>query len=511
MRYLKVWLVMLLALVVAACGGGGNPGGTPSSGGSGSGTSTSSQMSLVVLNGSGVSSTNISTAEVGTAKATLTNSSGVPIPGVIVTFSGGGLLTVAPISATALTDANGQATVEIRASSSTSTGATLISASATVTVSGASASATAQKAISISSAPSSGVVDPQLLANALNFLDTNPSDKSIVIKGSGGNGRSESATLRFRVVDTNNAPVKGAAVDFVVNPSTTVTLNIASAVSDTDGVVIATISSGAVATSVVVTATVRGRAIVSQSDQLLVTTGLAIPTGFDLSASKFNMNNSLSGDSSTITVRIRDANGNPVSDGLPVVFTTNFGAVGTSLKGGCSTTNGLCTVAYTVQDPRPVDGELVTIVASTQVGSTGFISEFINLSQSSPGLLGIYDANDASGAKVTALDLGSTCSQAFSYYVGTPAALAAPAGTTVGMTGAVAGLGGAVTIGSPILDALSLGVRTPITFTVTAPSAAGAVPVCVAGNSSRKTVNLLVTFTSGSIQGQQTIPVTYPY
>lgn len=509
MRYLKVLVLTLLAVVLTACGGGGNPSGTSSSGGSGG--STSSQLSLVVLNGSGMSSTNISTAEVGTAKATLLNSSGLPIQGAIVTFSGGGLLTVAPTSATALTDANGQATVEVRASSSTSTGATLVIASATVTVSGVSATATAQKAISISSAPSSGVADPQLLANALNFLDINPSDKSIVIKGSGGNGRSESATLRFRVVDTNNAPVKGAIVDFLINPSSVVTLNITSANSDTDGVVIATVSSGNVATSVVITATVRGRSITSQSDQLLVTTGSAIAAGFDLSASKFNMNSSLSGDASIITVRIRDTNGNPVADGVPVVFTTNFGAIGTSAKGGCSTTNGLCTVIYTVQDPRPADGEFVTVVASTQVGSTGVISKSMNLSQASPGLLGIFTAA-LSGSKVISLDLGATCSQSYSYYVGTPRALAAPADTTVGMTGEVAGLVGSISIGSPILDVLPpFGGRTQIVFTISAPAGVSTAPVCVVGGSTPYTADLVVKFTSGTIQGQQSIPVTYRY
>lgn len=509
MRSLKLWAAIWVLALLTACGGGGNPSGTSSSGGSGS--STASQMSLVVLNGSGVSSTNISTAEVATAKATVLNSSGAPIQGVIVTFTGGGLLTVAPTSATALTDANGQATVEVRASSSTSTGATLVSASAAVIVSSTATTVTAQKAISITSAPSSGVTDPQLLANALNYLDTNPSDKSIVLKGSGGNGRSESATLRFRVVDTNNAPVKGTLVDFAVNPSAYVTLNIASATSDTDGVVIATVSSGTVATSVVVTATVHGRSITSQSDQLLVTTGSAVAAGFDLSASKFNMNASISGDSSVITVRIVDANGNPVADGVPVVFTSNFGAVGTSAQGGCLTSNGLCTVTYTVQDPRPADGQLVTVVGSTQVGSSGVISKSINLSEAYPGLLGIYDAAGSSGTQVTALNLGSVCSQVYSRYVGTPQALAAPAGTTVGMTGAVAGLSGAVSIGSPILDALTLASRTPITFTVTAPSAVGAVPVCVPGGSSSQVVDLLVTFTSGTVSGQKTIHVTYPY
>ncbi|MDR7380120.1 protocatechuate 3,4-dioxygenase beta subunit [Rhodoferax ferrireducens] len=514
MRYLKYVFACLLAALLVACGGGGNPGGT-SSGGSGGGSTTGPTMTLELLSGAGVSASALSTVEIGTARATLKDASGAPIKGVIVTFTGGSLLTVSPVSATALTDESGHASVEVRANSTTSQGAVSIGASAVVST---SVTVTAQKAISITSAPTTGVVNPQALANALNFLDINPSDKSIVLAGSGGNGRSESATLRFRVVDNNNTPVQGAVIDFSVVPASVVTLNIVSATSDSDGVVLTTVSSKNVATAVVVKAVVNGRSITSQSDQLLVTTGVATQAGFDLSASKFNLNSAISGDSSVITVRIRDANGNPVADGVPVVFTSDYGAVGSSSQGGCVTLNGLCTVNYVVQNPRPPDGQLITVIASTQVGSGVSISDNIQLSAVNPGSLDVFDADDSSGVAVTELDLAGVtaadgvCTKAFpDYFVGTAGVLAAPANTAVTLAGLTTGLTAAVVSGSPILDSLVLGVRTPISFTVAMSTTVGTFPCVVGGTNGIAIAPLQFKFTSGTIVGTRTINVKYRY
>jgi hypothetical protein len=41
--------------------------------------------------------------------------------------------------------------------------------------------------------------------------------------------------LTFKVVDANNAPIKGVNVTFAVNPEDKVTLNIPTATSDLDG------------------------------------------------------------------------------------------------------------------------------------------------------------------------------------------------------------------------------------------------------------------------------------
>lgn len=515
MRFMKFLAGAGLAAMLAACGGGGGVGdsaGGGSGGGTGGGSSTAPVITLEVLSGAGIVTNSISSVEIGVARATLKDSKGAPVSGAIVTFaeSGAGLLTIAPTSGTALTDANGRAFVEVRAASVSSTGATLVTAAATV----ATQAATVQNAIAVTNAPSTGGPDPQTLANALNFLDTNPADKSIVLAGSGGNGRSESATLRFRVVDKNNSPVKGVSVNFEAVPKNDVTLNIPTAISDTDGVVVTTVASKNVATAVVVKATVKttdGKMITSQSDQLLVTTNIATQRGFDLSASKYNLNSTITGDSSNITVSIVDVNGNRVADGVPVVFTTDFGAVATSSRGGCTTLNGACTVLYTVQNPRPEDGELITVIASTQVGTGVSVGGSIVLSAVAPVNLNIFDdASAADGDIVPSFDLTNgtrTCKRSFTTFVGTPAAFPAPAGTLVETKVLGSGVSASILLGSPIVDQLGRNkLRTRLVIEVEASADSG----CDVTGSGVGTIDLEVKFTSSTISSSRIVGVRYP-
>ena len=489
--------------------GGGNPESPASAPGGGGGTSPT--LSIAVINGSGVSTNSISAVEIAQAKVTLKDANGLAINGVVVTFSeiGAGLITISPASKTVLTDASGQASVEFRASNpSTSIGATTITSSATV----AGQSVSANKSIGISSAPTTGTVtDKQLLANAINFLDVNPADKSIVLKGSGGNGRSESATLRFRVVDQNNTPVQGTTVTFSANPPSDVTLNITNATSDADGVVITTVSSKSVATAVVIEASVDTRTISTQSDQLLVTTGVITQAGFDLSATKYNMNFGITGDSSVITVSIVDINGNRVADGVPVVFTATHGAVGTSSKGGCTTLNGACTVIYTVQDPRPVDGVRARVTASSQVSNGTPVSDFLDLTVSNLSLANLYSAATG-GAIVNTVNstaLPNPCKFTFDAFVGTAAGFPTPAGTTIEVKGTTPDFAASVITGSPVLDLAQQ--RTPVTIQFDA-SSTTLVPACVTGTSTTTaTGNVEVKFTAGTrVTTLATFVVTYP-
>lgn len=521
MSFSKYLVGLSIAAALTACGGGGgSPGATTNSTGTTGNTGTTgtvttpqiakASMTMDVLSGAGVSTNSISAIEISKVSIVLKDAAGNPVPGAVVTFAekGGGLLTVAPVSKTALTDVSGVASVEIRAASGTAVGATTIGASATV----AAVAVAAELSIAITSAPTGGLIDPQSLANAMNFLDVNPADKSIVLAGAGGNGRSESATLRFRVVDKNNTPVKGTLVTFAVAPAADVKLNIASATSDADGVVVTTVSSKTVATAVVITATVTraGGTITSQSDQLLVTTGISTPGGFDLSAGKYNMNSSLTGDATTITVRIVDANGNPVADGVPVVFTAPFGAVGSSSRGGCVTSGGGCTVDYKVQDPRPQDGQLATVTASTQIGDGSSISETLDFRFVDTGLLDLF-ALDA-GTDRKSFDLANCDKTTFTAYLGTPEGFPAPAGTTVALTAITSDFAATLKTGSPILDQLSLApsrTRVDIEFDVSKILGANA---CVPGGSRviKPKAAAEIKFTAGSIVTTGVIEVAYP-
>lgn len=462
MSYRNILAVALVAGALISCGGGGSPGlppATPPATGTGSGGSTdqapaaaAAKVTVDVFNGSGASTTSISGVEIAQVKAVLKDAKGAPVPGAIVTFSeaGGSLLTYSPASKTALTDATGTAVVEIRAASSSNTGATAVAAAGMV----AGVAVTSQKAIAITSAPSSGTTDPQILASAINFLDVNPADSSIVLKGSGGNGRLESATLRFRIVDSNNSPVKGAAATFSVTPAANVTLNIPTATSDSDGVVVTTVSSKSVATAVVVKATIDGKTISTQSDQLTVTTGVATQSGFDMSASKYNLNLNKTGDKSTVTVRVRDANGNPVADGVPIVFTADYGVVGTSTRGGCVTSGGACSVDYLVQDPRPADGMPATVTATTQLGDGTAIGKQLLFRMVDAALLDVFNAS-TNGVPVTTVNANGCAAQTFSYFVGTPANFPPAAGTTIAIKPVTSGLKATLKSASPVSDLLN--------------------------------------------------------
>lgn len=519
----KILLGILMAATLAACGGGGGSPTVPSGSGSGGGGGSTptpdptpvaqSTLTLDVLGGAGASTTSISSIEIAQVKAVLKDAKGAVVKGAIVTFSetGSSLLTFSPAAKTALTDDAGTAVVEVRATDSSSAGATMLTATATV----AGAAVTAQKAISISSAPPTGGVDPQTLANALNFLDVNPADRSIVIKGSGGNGRSESATLRFRVVDKNNSPVKGATVSFSVTPANAVTLNVPTATSDSEGVVVTTVSSGPIATAVVVRATVTGKSISSPSDQLTVTTGLATQRGFDMSAGKYNLNALKTGDSTKISVRIVDANGNPVSDGVPVVFTANYGAVGSSSRGGCTTLGGGCSVDYLVQDPRPEDGKFATVIASTLLGDGTSIGKQLDFIMSDLMLVDLFKGPtvlDGLGNVVPAvkkLDLVSCEPTTFTLYAGTPAAFPAPANTGVVLSSINDKLTVKLLSDTTILDQL---VRPPsrtiVDFSIDVSGIVGS-EACGAGLN-RGSTSVDIKFTNDSFTQPRRLTVTYP-
>jgi hypothetical protein len=216
-----------------------------------------------------------------------------------------------------------------------------------VSADGISKSATAQLQIAAPAAAS------------VQFVSATPSDKSIVIRGQGGNGRTETATLTFKVVDIFGNPLAGKQVNFA--PSTSaVTVNKLSDTTDATGSVITTVNSGSTPASFRVLATLPGTAsgsnpdISTYSDSIVVTTGLPVQRAFSISSGSFNVEGwSIdSANATNVTVMLADAFGNPVPDGTPVVFQTNMGAIGSADKGGCNTINGVCSVVFRTQSPR---------------------------------------------------------------------------------------------------------------------------------------------------------------
>ena len=518
-------LALAMSAALAACGGGGGSSGTPAFGsGTGTGTGTGTDtggtvtpatyvMQLQLQTNAGVDIASNSFAASDTVKllATLKTAAGAPAAGEVVTFaeSGSGLLQFTPAAATALTNANGQAMIEVKVKALESLGATTVSATATL---GATAYA-ASRNLAVTGAVVEGV-DPQTLAKGVNFVSAVPADKSIVIAGAGGNGRSETAILQYKVVDGAGAAVAGVRVTFEAIPPNVVTLNSTTGTTDTSGIVSASVSSRAAPTSVAVKATVNGTALLTQSDTLTVTTGTAVPAAFDLSANKYVLNWDLSGDSSMIRVAVADANGNPVADGFPVVATTIYGRVGTSDRGGCTTLNGICEIEYQVQNPRPLDGVRVPVVVTGQAysareGRDMTISGTIYLNVTSVRMTGLYTTAQSSPPvkSFEGLVFDRSCRAVWSGFLGTAERFAAPAGSTVTIDSTSPVVLASVTSGVPVPDNLNTrepgqslpSTRTPVSLAFT-----------LTGATEPGTANLQFNIIAGNSIQQFAAPVTYP-
>ncbi|MES2320127.1 MAG: hypothetical protein V4631_21835 [Pseudomonadota bacterium] len=179
-----------------------------------------------------------------------------------------------------------------------------------------------------------------------------PLDNAIVIKGAGGLGRTETATITFKVVDQFGNPLANQAVAFAAISTKPVTLGRAADSTDAAGEVSTTVNSGTEPTAVRVQATL-ANGLTTVSDTIAVTTGVPIQAAFSLSAETYNMEGfNYDNTHNAILILLADQFGNPVADGTPVVFQTDSGAIGSAGRGGCNTVNGACSVTLRSQNPR---------------------------------------------------------------------------------------------------------------------------------------------------------------
>ena len=188
-------------------------------------------------------------------------------------------------------------------------------------------------------------------AGSISFVSASPA--TIGLKGMGGAGIEEASKVTFKVVDTSGAPKANQAVNFVLNTTLGgLSLSAASGSTDADGTVSTIVQSGIVATPVRVTAStiVGGTTLRTQSDQLVVSTGVPAQDGFSISLANMNPeSHNTDGVTVAVTARLSDHFHNPVPDGTAVSFTTSGG----SIEPSCVTTAGVCSVNWTSQDPRP--------------------------------------------------------------------------------------------------------------------------------------------------------------
>lgn len=129
---------LALAISLSACGGGGSDGYYNNSSSNGSNTDTDGEViaselnisTIQVVNQDGIATNTVTTSGV-TAKVKVTDASGSPVGGALVSFSGEGV-TFGTSNGSVLSNADGEASISIRPTDSNDTGSYAISATATL-------------------------------------------------------------------------------------------------------------------------------------------------------------------------------------------------------------------------------------------------------------------------------------------------------------------------------------------------------------------------------------------
>lgn len=206
------------------------------------------------------------------------------------------------------------------------------------------------------------------LAGGIQFVGATRS--FLVLRGTGGEGYSDTAVVSFKVVDSNGNGLGNQTVTLGLSGNATgVTLDGAgqsvTKQTDTTGTVQVAVQSGSIPTSVWVTAS--SGALSTESNRLVISTGRPTQKFFSLSAEIFNIEGlHYDGEESRLTVRLADRLGAVVPDGTTVNFVTEGGQLAATGSGGtsatCSTVNGQCQVSLVSANFRPTDGR-VTILA----------------------------------------------------------------------------------------------------------------------------------------------------
>lgn len=198
---------------------------------------------------------------------------------------------------------------------------------------------------------------------SISFDSAAPS--KIYLKNSGSD---QTSTVRFLVKGSTGAPVKNIPLKFSLSTQIGgVSLTKTDATTDSQGYASTDVQAGTIPTAVEVIATDPKSGITGRSNKLSIGTGIPDQNSTSLSASLFNPPAwEYDGEEVGLTIRLADAFNNPPPDGTSVQFVAEGGAIDPN----CTTQNGVCSVKWRSQQPRPSNGR-VTILATT-VGNESF-------------------------------------------------------------------------------------------------------------------------------------------
>ncbi|MCP4115210.1 MAG: hypothetical protein GY737_07320 [Desulfobacteraceae bacterium] len=289
-------------------------------------------------------------------KAKVTGPDGQPAPGRRITsrFNNEQCRFIDSSDGSGVTDANGQVEMSFKLVSGSTAGSDKLTVISDLPVDRDDEPPMAAKSFEIDRTTAA--------AGTIEFVSATPS-----LIGLSGIGVSTSlpsqSLLEFIVKDDQANPVCDQTVNFSLTTSVGgLSLEPASAQTDSEGKVTVGVNSGRLPTSVRVKAEVEYTSLAALSNKLILSTGFPDQNSFSISAETLTPEGMYyDGERVNITIRAADMNNNPVPDGTAVYFTTEGGAIQSS----GFTKNGLCTVEWRSQEPRPDDG-LVTILAYAQ-------------------------------------------------------------------------------------------------------------------------------------------------
>ncbi|MES9823273.1 MAG: Ig-like domain-containing protein [Candidatus Thiodiazotropha endolucinida] len=228
---------------------------------------------------------------------------------------------------------------------------------------------------------------------SMEFISAEPT-----LIGLRGVGLTEVSRVSFRVLDQNGNPVPQQRVNFSLNTDVggaNIPQGAETAISDINGLVGTDVKSGTIPTAVRVTASLDTNPLIaSQSDGLIISTGISDQNSISLSTETLNPEAwSFDGEKVDLTIHAADHFNNPVPDGASVYYTTEGGQI----QSQCQITDGNCSVTWTSSNPRPAEDFVpggmagrITILAS-MLGEESFIDANGN---------GVLDSGDTAFATI---------------------------------------------------------------------------------------------------------------
>ena len=333
-----------------------------------------------------------------------TSASNVSLANMTLSATSIGALETAAVTVQGLINGSPAASAGVNVSFSASCGS--FSPVSATTNSASIASSTYQSTAACSgavtlTASATGAVDVSRVitlapAKAANIVFTSATPALIYVSSAASGPKT--SIVKFQVLDSSATPMPsqsvvfslssasiGAGVKFSLSGTSSTSPQTVS--TDASGFASITVASSTLPTPVSVTATLAAdNTVVASSLGLVVTTGAATQNSASLSATKLSIEAiNTDGQTTSLTMRVADRQGNPVPDGTPVNFVASHGSVTGSCVTATTAGSSGCSVTYTSQGVRPANGRVA--ILSYLDGEESFVD-------SPSGTVNVWDSGE---------------------------------------------------------------------------------------------------------------------